>query len=180
MNGDIEIRGAIAADVNAIAAIYQPAVLTGTASFEIEAPDTAEMARRMCTILGRGMPYLIAARSGVVLGYGYLSAYRPRPAYAWVVENSIYVAPDAQRSGVGRALLAALIEIATERGYRQMIAVIGDSGQRGSIRLHRAAGFTFCGTVHAVGFKHGRWLDQVIMQRSLGAGDTIPALIPPA
>jgi L-amino acid N-acyltransferase YncA len=171
MTRDIDIRAATPTDIPAITAIYRPAVLTGTASFEITAPDEAEMARRMASIVGAGFPYLVAVRASAVLGYGYLGAYRPRPAYAWSVENSIYVAPEAQRSGVGQALLKALIDHATARGFRQLIAVIGDSGQRGSIGLHRAAGFTFCGTVHAVGFKNGRWLDQVLMQRALGAGD---------
>jgi L-amino acid N-acyltransferase YncA len=168
------VRPATTADVPAITAIYRPAVLNGTASFEIAPPDEAETRRRMEAVVGAGFPYLAAERAGVVAGYGYLGAYRPRPAYAWSVENSIYVDPAAQRSGVGRALLSALIEIATARGCRQMIAVIGDSGQRGSIGLHRAAGFTFCGTVHAVGFKNGRWLDQVLMQRALGPGDSTP------
>ena len=171
MTSPVKVRSATAADIPAITAIYRPAVLTGTASFELSAPDEAEMGRRLAAVLDAGFPYLVAEVSGTVAGYGYLGAYRPRPAYAWSVENSIYVAPDAQRGGVGRALLAALIDIATQRGFRQMIAVIGDSGQRGSIGLHRAAGFTFCGTVHSVGFKNGRWLDQVLMQRALGAGD---------
>ena len=171
MTSPFKVRAATAADIPAITAIYRPAVLTGTASFELSAPDEAEMGRRLAAVLDAGLPYLVAEVDATVAGYGYLGAYRPRPAYAWSVENSIYVAPDAQRAGVGRALLAALIDIATQRGFRQMIAVIGDSGQRGSIGLHRAAGFTFCGTVHSVGFKNGRWLDQVLMQRALGAGD---------
>ncbi len=172
--GEVVIRAVNASDVPAITAIYRPAVLTGTASFELMPPDEAEMKRRMEAVLSSGLPYLVAEAGGAVVGYGYLGAYRPRPAYAWSVENSIYVAPAAQRAGAGRALLNALIDIATSRGFRQMIAVIGDSGQRGSIGLHRAAGFTFCGTVHAVGFKQGRWLDQVLMQRALGEGDTSP------
>jgi L-amino acid N-acyltransferase YncA len=181
MPNDIQIRAATPADISAITAIYRPAVLTGTASFEISAPDEAEMARRMAAIVDAGLPYLVAARAGTVLGYGYLGAYRPRPAYAWSVENSIYVDPQAQRIGIGRLLLDALIETATARGFRQMVAVIGDSGQQASLRLHRAAGFTFCGTVHAVGCKNGRWLDQVLMQRALGEGDaTPPAHIPSA
>jgi L-amino acid N-acyltransferase YncA len=181
MPNDIQIRAATPADIQAITSIYRPAVLTGTASFEITAPDEAEMARRMAAIVDAGFPYLVATRAGMVLGYAYLGAYRARPAYAWSVENSIYVDPQAQRTGVGRLLLDALIETATASGFRQMIAVIGDSGQQASLRLHRAAGFTFCGTVHAVGFKNGRWLDQVLMQRALGAGDaTPPANIPSA
>ena len=169
---EVHVRAVTTSDIPAVTAIYRPAVLTGTASFELSPPDEAEMKRRMEAVLTAGSPYLVAEVAGVVAGYGYLGAYRPRPSYAWSVENSIYVAPEAQRAGVGRALLDALIDIATARGFRQMIAVIGDSGQRGSIGLHRAVGFTFCGTVHAVGFKHGRWLDQVLMQRALGEGDT--------
>jgi L-amino acid N-acyltransferase YncA len=174
MQGDLVIRAATGADSAAITAIYRPAVLTGTASFELSPPDEAEMVRRMAAVVDAGFPYLVAEREGSIVGYAYLGAYRPRPAYAWSVENSIYVAPDAQGQGIGRALLAALIDIATKHGFRQMIAVIGDSGQRGSIGLHRAAGFTFSGTVHAVGHKHGRWLDQVLMQRALGDGDRSP------
>jgi len=170
----IDVRPATAADIAAITAIYRPAVLHGTASFEITAPDEAEIGRRMQAILDANFPYLVAELTGKVAGYGYLGAYRPRPAYAWSVENSIYVAPKMQRRGVGRALLSALIDQATARGFRQMIAVIGDSGQRSSIGLHRALGFTFCGTVHSVGFKGGRWLDQVLMQRALGDGDRAP------
>ena len=167
----IQIRPAKTSDIPEITAIYRPAVLHGTASFELSPPDEAEMAHRMEAVIAGNFPYLVAEMDGQVTGYGYLAAYRRRPAYAWSVENSIYVAPDAQRAGVGRALLDALIGVATTRGFRQMIAVIGDSGQRGSIGLHRSAGFTFCGTVHAVGFKNGRWLDQVLMLRALGEGD---------
>lgn len=174
MTATIDVRPATAADIPAITAIYRPAVLHGTASFEITAPDEAEMGRRMQALLDADFPYLVAELTGKVAGYGYLGAYRPRPAYAWSVENSIYVDPKMQRRGIGRALLSALIDQATARGFRQMIAVIGDSGQRSSIGLHRALGFTFCGTVHSVGFKGGRWLDQVLMQRALGDGDRAP------
>ncbi len=167
----LTIRPAVTSDLPAITAIYRPAVIAGTASFELEPPDEAEIGRRMQAIHDAGWPYMVAELAGDVVGYAYLGAYRPRPAYRWSVENSIYVAPDAQRCGIGRALLSNLIETATARGFRQMIAVIGDSGQRGSIGLHRAAGFMFCGTVHSVGYKNGRWLDQVLMQRPLGDGD---------
>jgi L-amino acid N-acyltransferase YncA len=174
LSSELKIRPATIADIAAIVAIYRPAVEDGTASFEITAPDEAEMGRRLQAVLDAGFPYLVAEAGGKVVGYGYLGAYRPRPAYAFSVENSIYVAPSAHRAGVGKAILAELIAIATARGFRQMVAVIGDSGQRGSIGLHRALGFTFCGTVHSVGFKHGRWLDQVLMQRALGDGDCSP------
>ncbi len=165
-------RPARLSDIPAITAIYRPAVLTGTASFELEAPDQAEMLKRMQAILESGFPYLVAERDGQVLGYGYLGAYRPRAAYQWSVENSIYVAPEAQRTGTGRLLLQALIDEADKRGCRQIVAVIGDSLSHGSIGLHAALGFTHSGTVRSVGFKHGRWLDQVIMQLAIGAGDT--------
>jgi L-amino acid N-acyltransferase YncA len=168
----VAIRAAQLTDIFAITAIYRPSVLTGSASFELDAPDDAEMGRRMTAILDAGFPYLVAERDGQVLGYGYLSAYRPRAAYRWSVENSIYVAPEAQRTGTGRALLQALIDEATTRGSRQMIAVIGDRQSHGSIGLHTALGFTHSGIVRSVGFKHGRWLDQVIMQLSLAGGDT--------
>jgi L-amino acid N-acyltransferase YncA len=167
------VRAATAADVDAITAIYRPAVEHGTASFELEAPDAEEMARRMLSLLDGGFPYLVAVdRAGTVHGYAYAGPYRPRPAYRHTVEGSIYIAPTAQRRGLGRLLLAALVEEATRRGFRQMVAVIGDSAQQASLGLHRAMGFRFCGVVHSVGFKHGRWLDQVLMQRPLGAGDT--------
>ena len=172
------IRPAVAADVAGITSVYRPAVLYGTASFELIPPDAAEMDRRFAAITGAGYPYLVAVDSangeptGRVLGYAYVGAYRPRPAYRHVVENSVYVAPDAHRGGLGRALLARLIAECETNGFRQMIAVIGDSGQAASIGLHRALGFTPCGVVRSVGFKHGRWLDQVLMQRALGPGDT--------
>jgi phosphinothricin acetyltransferase len=168
------IRPATPADARAIAAIYAPAVLHGTASFELEPPDEAEMARRIAAVLAGNMPYLVAVDAGGVLGYAYASAFRPRPAYRFACENSIYVLPDAQGKGVGRALLAELLGRCTSLGLRQMMAVIGDSQNFGSINLHRRAGFTFSGTMHAVGFKHGRWLDVVTMQRALGDGETTP------
>lgn len=173
---DVAVRTATPADIAAITAIYRPAVLHGTASFEIDPPDFAEMARRVAAITEAGFPYLVAERQGVVVGYAYASAFRPRPAYRFTVEDSIYVAPDAKGKGIGRALLDRLIAITTAAGFRQMIAVIGDSAQAPSIQLHRRAGFKFAGTYHAVGFKHGRWLDQVLMQLALGEGDTtLPA-----
>jgi phosphinothricin acetyltransferase len=162
------------ADVAEITAIYRPAVVYGTASFEIEPPDRAEMQKRFEAITGAGFPYVVAELEGKVVGYAYANAYRPRPAYQWSVEDSIYVAPEAHGKGVGRALLVYLLETCTAAGFRQMLAVIGDSAQSASIGLHRSLGFTFCGTIHSVGFKHGRWLDSVIMQRALGDGDLAP------
>jgi phosphinothricin acetyltransferase len=170
----IAVRPATEADVPAIAAIYQPAVLNGTASFELDPPDQAEMLRRFKTLVDAGFPYLIAEADRAIMGYAYAGPYRARPAYRFSVENSIYVSPNAHRRGVGRILLAALIDVCTRRGYRQMIAVIGDSANSGSIGLHRAMGFRFSGTIHSVGYKHGRWLDSVIMQLPLGPGDTEP------
>jgi L-amino acid N-acyltransferase YncA len=166
------IRPAAAADVAAIARIYAHAVRFGTASFELEPPDETEMARRQRAIVEAGYPYLVAQADGAVLGYAYVGPYRARPAYRWSVENSVYVAAEALRRGVGRALLDALVAEAERRGFRQMIAVIGDSAQTASIALHRAAGFRLIGTLEAVGFKHGRWLDTVLMQRPLGSGAT--------
>jgi phosphinothricin acetyltransferase len=170
----LTVRAATQADVPAIAAIYRPAVLHGTASFEIDPPDDAEILRRYQALVDAGFPYLVAVEDGKVLGYAYAGPYRTRPAYRFTVENSIYIAPDAQRKGVGRVLLDALIQACTAQGFRLMIAVIGDSRQAASIALHRSRGFTFSGTLHSVGFKHGRWLDSVLMQRPLGAGDTTP------
>jgi len=169
---ELLIRPAAAADIAAIAGIYAHAVRCGTASFELEPPDEAEMARRWRAIVEAGYPYLVAQADGAVLGYAYAGPYRARPAYRWSVENSVYVAAAALRRGIGRALLDAIIAETERRGFRQMIAVIGDSAQTPSIALHRAAGFRLIGTLEAVGFKHGRWLDTVLMQRPLGPGAT--------
>jgi L-amino acid N-acyltransferase YncA len=163
----VVIRAAAPADIGAITRIYAHAVRFGTASFEIEPPDEAEMARRQRALIDGGFPYLVAEADGAVAGYAYAGPYRPRPAYRFSVENSVYVAPEAHRRGVGRALLDRLVAEAAARGFRQMIAVIGDSDQAASIALHRAAGFRLVGTIAAVGFKHGRWLDSVLMQREL-------------
>ncbi|PSC07013.1 GNAT family N-acetyltransferase [Alsobacter soli] len=157
-------------DLPAITAIYEHAVLNGTASFEIDPPDQAEVARRREALLSAGFPYLVAEVDGRVVGYAYAGPYRPRPAYQFTVEDSIYVAPDVQGRGVGRALLSSLIAHCERQGFRQMVGVIGDSSSTGSIALHRSLGFLNAGVVRDVGYKHGRWLDQVIMQRRLGAG----------
>jgi L-amino acid N-acyltransferase YncA len=164
------IRPATPADLSAVTRIYDHAVRQGTASFEIEPPDETEMARRYRALLGGGYPYLVAERDGKLAGYAYAGAYRTRPAYRWTVEDSVYVDPAASRQGIGRALLDGLIAECTARDFRQMIAVIGDSAQTASIELHRAAGFRLVGTIENVGFKFGRWLDSVIMQRALGNG----------
>ncbi len=164
------------AHIPAITAIYAEAVVHGTASWELDPPDAAEMARRMADVQGRGYPYLVALAGATVAGYAYASAYRPRPGYRFTVEDSVYVAPGWQGQGIGRRLLAAVIDATTALGYRQMIAVIGDSANTASIALHASLGFSHAGLLRSVGFKHGRWLDGVLMQRSLGEGDaTLPA-----
>jgi phosphinothricin acetyltransferase len=165
------VRAATAADVAAITAIYRPAVLSGTATFELEPPAEAEMLDRFDAVTGAGYPYFVATLNGRVVGYAYANAYRTRPAYRFTVEDSIYIAPEAQGKGAGRLLLAALVDASAARGYRLMVAVIGDSRNHASITLHRNAGFTFCGTIHSVGYKFGRWLDSVIMELPLGEGD---------
>jgi phosphinothricin acetyltransferase len=168
---DVSIRPAGPGDIAAITRIYADAVEHGTASFELEPPDEAEMSRRQHALLTNGYPYIVAERANVVAGYAYAGPYRARPAYHWSVEDSIYVAPEFHRKGIGQILLAHLIADAQVRGFRQMIAVIGDSAQTASIALHAAAGFALIGTLRSVGFKHGRWLDTVLMQRALGRGD---------
>jgi L-amino acid N-acyltransferase YncA len=171
---DVMIRGAKPADVPAIARIYADEVVHGVATFEIEPPDEAEMARRMKGLLTRNYPYLVAERRGAVAGYAYAGPYRDRHAYDWCVEDSIYIAPEFHRRGIGRLLLERLLDAAEEAGFRQMVAVIGDSAHAASIAVHARAGFILVGTLRAVGFKHGRWLDTVLMQRPLGRGDTTP------
>jgi phosphinothricin acetyltransferase len=170
------IRPATAADIPAIAAIYAHAVSHGTASWELDPPDESEMARRWQAILAGGYPWLAAESDGRLRGYAYAGAYRPRPAYRATVENSIYIAPDAQGRGIGSALLDALIVACAKSGFRQMIAVIGDpeGGSLGSRRLHERAGFRLIGVAEKVGFKHGIWLDQMLMQKELGEADTTP------
>jgi phosphinothricin acetyltransferase len=151
-------------------------VLHGIASFEEEPPEQDEMQRRMNDISGRGLPYLVAEDrpgSGAILGFAYAAPYRARPAYRYTLEDSVYVLPGNGGRGIGSALLGVLIEICEGLGYRQMVAVIGDSDNAGSIRLHARHGFRDCGTLASVGFKHGRWVDSVFMQRPLGPGDGI-------
>ena len=166
----VSIRPATASDIPGITRIYDHAVRHGTASFELEPPDEAAMTRRLRTLLDGGFPYLTAEIDGTVAGYAYAGPYRPRPAYRYSVEDSIYVDPAIQRRGVGRLLLDRLIDESTRRGFRQMIAVIGDSAQTASIELHRAAGFHYVGNIQNVGYKFDRWLDSVLMQRPLGPG----------
>jgi phosphinothricin acetyltransferase len=169
-----QIRPATAADIPVITAIYAESVLNGTASFETEAPEAAEMERRWRSIAEGGYPFIVAEAAGSVLGYAYVAAYRTRAAYRHTVEDSIYLAAEARGKGIGGALLRTLIEESEKRGYRQMIAVIGDSAHAASVRLHKAAGFVLVGTLANVGYKHGRWLDSVIMQRAIGSGGDAP------
>ncbi len=172
------IRPALETDISAITAIYAHAVTHGTASFELEPPLEAEMARRRDAILEGGYPYLVAERSGELLGYAYAGAYRTRPAYRSTVEDSIYVAPSAQGQGVGRALLVALIEQCEALDFRLMVAVIGDEDSHGSIALHASLGFEPVGILKGIGYKHGRWLSTVLMQRPLGCGTAAPPTRP--
>lgn len=173
------IRPALPADIPATTAIYAHAVLHGTASWELDPPDEAEMLRRHQAVLAGGYPYLVAEADGAVLGYAYASAYRPRPAYRATVENSIYIQPDAQGRAIGAALLAALMTECAQRGFRQMIAVIGDGTgtSKGSRRLHERAGFRLIGIAEKVGYKHGGWLDQMLMQAELAEGCATPPVL---
>jgi L-amino acid N-acyltransferase YncA len=171
-----EIRPAISADLPAITEIYDHAVRYGTATFELNPPDLAEMTRRFDALIDSGFPYLVAVLEGQVVGYAYAGPYRPRPAYRFTVENSLYLQPAIHRRGIGIQLLQGLIAECEVRGYRQMIAVIGDSANAGSIGVHARTGFQMIGTHPHVGFKFGRWLDTVMMQRALGDGS---ATLPP-
>lgn len=162
------IRPARPADLAAVQAIYAAHVLNGTGSFEEVPPGAGEFEARWRAVVGRGLPYLVAAEDGVVRGFAYAGLFRPRSAYRFTVEDSIYVAPDALGGGLGSALLGRLIAACEERGMRQMIAVIGDSGNTRSIRLHSRHGFVRAGTLVDAGYKFGRWLDVVFMQRTLG------------
>lgn len=165
------LRDACADDLPSIQAIYAHHVLHGTASFELEPPSLEEMHKRWQTITGAGLPYRVATEGGRVVGYAYATPYRPRPGYRFSVEDSIYVHHNAAGQGIGRALLAELIADCTAQGYRQMLASIGDSGNAASCGLHAAQGFERAGVFRSVGFKFGRWLDVVLMQRTLGDGD---------
>jgi L-amino acid N-acyltransferase YncA len=172
------IRPSTSADVSAIAAIYGWNVLNGTGTFELDPPGDAEMARRRDDVLDRGLPWLVAERAGEVLGYAYANQFRPRPAYRFCLEDSIYLAPAARGQGLGKLLLAELMSQCQARGARQMLAVIGDSANAGSIGVHRALGFEQTGVMKSAGWKFDRWLDVVVMQRGLGQGDSVPPADP--
>jgi L-amino acid N-acyltransferase YncA len=154
----------------AVTAIYGHHVLHGTASFELVPPTLAQMHERRAAVIGNAMPYLVAEIDASIVGYAYVTPYRPRPAYAHTVENSVYLRADAAGRGVGSALLGALIERCTQGPWRQMIANVGDSGNTASLALHKKFGFRTVGTCECVGFKFGRWLDTVLLQRALGKG----------
>jgi len=169
------IRPSTLDDLPAITAIYAHAVLHGTGTFEIEAPDEAEMARRRDDVLSKGLPWLVAEVDEQVLGYAYANHFRPRRAYRFCLENSIYLAAQARGQGLGRLLLTELVGRCEAAGARQMLAVIGDADNAGSIGVHAALGFEHCGVLKAAGWKFDRWLDVVLMQRSLGHGHARPA-----
>jgi phosphinothricin acetyltransferase len=174
----VRLRPAEPQDFDAIHAIYRHHVLNGLGSFEEHAPDRAEMVRRHGDVVGHGLPYLVAlAGDQKLVGFAYAAPFRARSAYRFTVEDSVYISPDAIGQGIGKVLLTDVIERCTALGKRQMVAVIGDSGNAGSIALHRAMGFSPPMTLHGAGFKFGRWVDVVMMQRALGPGNQTP---PPA
>ena len=171
MPHDLLVRDATEDDMPAVQAIYAHHVIHGTASFELEPPSLVQMCQRRADICGHGLPYVVAEHNGEVVGYGYATLYRPRPAYRFTVEDSVYVREGMSGLGVGKALLSRVIQRCIEGGRRQMVAIIGNSENLASIRLHERLGFRKVGVFESVGFKHGRWLDTVIMQRELGEGD---------
>jgi L-amino acid N-acyltransferase YncA len=170
VHSGIRVRDVVTADMTAVQAIYAYHVLYGSASFEETPPSPEEMAARRDTVLKTGLPYLVAELQGRVVGYAYATAYRPRPAYRYTIEDSIYVEDGLNRHGIGRALLTELISRCGQGPWRQMLAVIGNSGNEGSIVLHERLGFRQVGTLKSVGFKFGQWVDTVLMQRELGSG----------
>lgn len=166
------IRPSREEDIPAITAIYAHHVLHGTGTFEIDPPTAAEMAGRRADVLSRQLPYLVAEKDGEVLGFAYCNWFKPRPAYRFSAEDSIYIADAARGLGLGRQLLAALCDAADQAGVRKLLAVIGDSANAGSVGVHRSAGFSEIGVMRSVGWKFGAWRDIVLMEKSLGAGDT--------
>jgi L-amino acid N-acyltransferase YncA len=171
---EIVIRPSTAADVDAVARIYAWNVLHGSGTFEMEPPDRLEIERRRADVLAKGLPWLVLESAGTVAGYAYASPFRPRPAYRFCVEDSVYLAPESVGRGFGRLLLAELVARCEAAGARQMLAVIGDSANTASIGVHRALGFAPAGTIRSAGWKFDRWLDVVLMQKALGPGDAIP------
>jgi L-amino acid N-acyltransferase YncA len=165
------IRQARAADIADMTTIYEHAVIHGTGSYELDPPDEAEMARRFAHVTGNGFPWLVHDSGGMVLGFAYASPFRTRPAYRWMIEDSVYVAPEAKGKGIGKGLLAELVSECGRLGFHQLVAVIGDGqGNKGSVALHESLGFRHSGAITASGFKHGRWVDTVFMQIALNGG----------
>ncbi|KQW36037.1 GNAT family N-acetyltransferase [Rhizobacter sp. Root404] len=175
---DLLIRPSTPADLPAITDIYGWNVLNGTGTFELEAPDLDEMTRRRDDVLSKGLPWLVVERGGRVLGYAYANHFRPRKAYRFCLEDSVYLAADAKGQGLGRLLLAELMARCEALGARQMLAVIGDSANLGSVGVHRTLGFEPIGVMKSAGWKFDRWLDVVLMQKALGSGDTTAAVDP--
>ena len=167
----MNIRRAALTDIADMTTIYEHAVLYGTGSYELDPPEEAELSRRFNANTGNGFPWFVAEDDGMVLGYAYASPFRTRPGYRWMIEDSIYVAPEAKGKGIGKALLQELLKACENLGFHQMTAVIGDGeGNRGSVALHEGLGFRHCGKIEGSGFKHGRWVDTVIMQIDLNGG----------
>jgi phosphinothricin acetyltransferase len=164
------VRAAVPADLEAVTAIYAHYVTATVATFEEDPPTAGQWRQRMDAVTGRELPFLVAEQDGAVLGYAYASPWRPRPAYRHTVEDTVYLSPGQTGRGLGRALLSALLAGCAQAGARQVIAVIADSGDPASVALHRRAGFELAGRLRRVGYKHGRWLDTVLMQRDLGPG----------
>lgn len=164
------LRDACENDMPAVQSIYAQHVVGGIASFELDAPSVEEMICRRADVLSKRLPYLVAELAGEVVGYGYATLYRPRPGYRFTVEDSVYVRDGSGGNGIGQALLGELIERCTRGGWRQMIAIIGNSENHASVRLHERLGFHRVGVFESVGFKHGRWVDTILMQRALGDG----------
>lgn len=177
---DLNVRSATLADMPQITAIYEDAVLHGTATYEVDPPDLTEMTSRFQSLTKAGFPYIVAEENGVVLGYAYASYFRARPAYYWGAEDSIYILPSAKGKGIGKLLLKRLTTACEMLGFRQFIAVIGDGSPTSvSVKLHERCGFVHSGTIKGSGFKHGRWLDTVLMQLELNGGtNTLPDKAP--
>ena len=168
------VRNCARGDLESVTAIYAQSVRDDTASFELAPPDLGEMTRRHTELIKAGYPYLVADAGGSILGYAYAGPYRLRPAYRHTVENTVYVDTGARRNGVGRALMERLIDECEAHGFRQMISVIGDAAHLASIEFHKVLGFSYVGALVSVGYKHGKWLDCVLLQRPLGTGDHTP------
>jgi L-amino acid N-acyltransferase YncA len=175
-----KIRASQPEDLGAITRIYAHHVLHGTGTFEIDPPSLAEMTQRRADVLAKGLPHLVAQDQGEVIGFAYCNWFKPRPAYRFSAEDSIYLAPQAHRRGIGRALLEELAKQAEAVGVRKLIAVIGDSANAGSVGVHSATGFTQVGILRSCGWKFDRWLDIVLMEKTLGAGDNTPPVATPA